>query len=135
MAHDRNVFLHLNPKGHSILYSVLAQAIYRLSLFPRRRPLLKRNAVLFLHLTYYPPSICRFAVSGCPVRYWQVMREVDANVEIGNSFCVMLAVYTAPAAVAMVLMASVMVLVDYTGTVFSVRPFDVQSKCGRVGGM
>ena len=55
MMHDRNTILHMNPRGHSILYSVLAQAIYRLSLFPRRRLLLKRNAVLFLHLTYHPP--------------------------------------------------------------------------------
>jgi len=75
----------------------------------------------------------QFAVSGCPVRYWQeVMREVDANVDIGDGFCIMLPVYTAPAVVVMV---SVMVPVNYPSTVFSVRPFDVQSKSGRVGGV
>jgi hypothetical protein len=66
------------------------------------------------------------------VRYWQeVVREVDAKVEICDGFCVMLVVYIAPT----VVMISVMVLVHYARTVFGVRPFDVQSKIGRVGGV
>ena len=106
--------------------------IDRLALFPRRSPLLERNAVLFLHLTYHLPSISGFTVIDCPVRYLQqVMREVDAKVEICNGFCVMLAVDIAP----IVVMVSVTALVHDTSTVFGVRPFDVQSKIGRVGGM
>jgi hypothetical protein len=127
MIHDCSALIHLNPRRHPIIYSVLAQAIDCLALFPRRSPLLERNAVLFLHLTYHLPSICRLTVIDCPVRYWQeVMQEVDAKVEIGDSFCVMLAVHTAP----IVVMVSVIALVHYASTVFGVRPFDVQSEMG-----
>jgi len=62
------------------------------------------------------------------------MREADANIEIGDGFCVVLAVYTAPAVVEMVVV-SVVVPVNYTSTVSSVGPFDVQSKSGRVEGV
>jgi len=58
------------------------------------------------------------------------MREVDANMEVGDGFCVILAVYTAPAVVVMVVMVSIMVPVNYTSKVFRVRPFDVQVKVG-----
>lgn len=131
--HDSNAIFHLSPRGRPILYSVLAQFLYRLALFPRGSPLLKRNAVLFLYLTYHLPSVCRFAVSDCPVGHWlEVMSEVDAKVEIGHCFCVMLVVHTTPV---MVVIVSGTVLVNDTSTVFSVRPFDVQSKSGRVRGV
>jgi len=60
------------------------------------------------------------------------MSEVDAKVEIGHCFCVMLVVHTTPV---MVVIVSGTVLVNDTSTVFSVRPFDVQSKSGRVRGV
>jgi len=58
------------------------------------------------------------------------MREVDANVEIGDGFCVVLVVYTAP-----MVMVSVLVPVNYTSAAFSVGPIDVQGKGRRVGGV
>ena len=66
------------------------------------------------------------------MRYWQeVMREVDAKVEISDGFCIMLALYTAR----IVAVVFVTVPVDCTRTVFGVRPFDMQSKSGRLGGV
>ena len=102
------------------------------ALFACCSPLLERKAVLLLHLTYHLPSICRFAVSDCPVRYWpEVMREVNAKVEISDGFCIMLPLYTAR----IVAIVFVTVPVDRTRTVFGMRAFDVQSKSGRVGGL
>jgi hypothetical protein len=57
------------------------------------------------------------------------MREVDAKVEIGDCFRVGLVTHTAP----VVAIVSAAVLVNYTGTLFSVRPFNVQRKSWRVG--
>ena len=128
-----NGIFPLNPRGHPLLYSVLAQVFYRPALFPCRSPLLKRNAVLFLHLTYHFPPVCRFAVRDCPVGYWlEVMSEVDAKVEIEDCFCVMLVVHTTPVVVVII---SIVGFVNDTGTVFSVRPFDVQGKGWRVRGV
>lgn len=116
-----------------MFYSVLAQVFYRIALFSCGSPLLKRNAVLFLHLTYHLSSVCRFAVSDRPVGYWlEVMSEIDAKVEIGDCFCIMLVVHTTPVVVVII---SVVVLVNDTSTVFSVRPVDVQSKSWRVRGV
>jgi len=59
------------------------------------------------------------------------MREVDANVEIGDGFCVMLAVHTAPAVVVIVVIVSVIVPVNYTSAVCCVGPFDARKWEGR----
>ena len=131
--HGSNAIFHLNPRGHPILYSVLAQFPYRLALFPRGSPLLKRNAVLFLYFTYHLPSVCGFTVIDCPVGYWlEVMSEVDAKVEIGDCFCVMLVVHIAPVVVVII---SATALVNDASTVFGVRTVDVQSKSRRVRGV
>jgi len=134
MMHDPNTIVHLNPRRYPILNSVFAQVFYRLALFPRGSALLERNAVLFLYLTYHLPSIRGLAVSNRPVRYWQEMiGEVDAKVEIGDCFGVMLVVYTG--VVVIVPGIPGMGFMNDTSVVFSMRPIDVQGKSGRLGGV
>ena len=69
------------------------------------------------------------------MRYRQeVVREVDAKVEIRDSFHFCGLVAVCPVLVVLTVV-SVTSSIGWTSTEFGVRAFDVQDKSGRVGGL